>query len=76
MPIENWVFMEDKKDYIVWKRNETRDGNYNGFFVVAKTEEGKWVVFVDAGDGGHKILGHPINRKRAVELAKQYMRTH
>jgi hypothetical protein len=74
--LKDWKLVDYEKRYIVYNKQDNRKGWYNKFSLVAKTEEGKWVVFIDGGDAGHKILKHPKNRIQALKFAKSYMRTH
>ncbi|HLD90170.1 MAG TPA: hypothetical protein VI911_04020 [Patescibacteria group bacterium] len=76
MALKDWKLSDYEKNYVVWLKQDLRMGNYNKFSLVVKTENGKWIVFVDGGDAGHQILNYPKSRETAIKFAKSYMRTH
>jgi hypothetical protein len=76
MKNNNWNISDWEEDYIVFVKQDSRTGNYNKFALVGKIEEGKWIVFLDGGDAGHKILKYPRNRIETIRFMRSYVRTH
>lgn len=63
-------------DYHVWLQKEKREGRYNPVMLVARTENGRWIVFRDTGDfgGGVSILAHPKSKLQALSFAQKYLK--
>jgi hypothetical protein len=76
MALRDWTKTNDGENYITWRRNEKRTGWFNVFTLVAKTELGKWIVFLDAQDAGVRTLANPKSRREAILFAHNYMRLH
>lgn len=71
--LKNWKKKSDEPSYITWEYDDKRKGWYNQFFLVVKTEIGQWVVFVDGGEAGTKILARPKTKREALKAARMYM---
>lgn len=76
MVLKDWKLSDYEDKYLVYVKQDNRIGYYNTFSLVIKTENGKWIVFIDGGDAGHKILYQPKTKKEAIDYAKAYMRKH
>lgn len=76
MALKDWKKIENQARYIEWEQYPLPKGNYNIFFVVVKTEEGKWVSFVSAGEAGTSILQRGKTKNEVMPSALRYMRTH
>jgi hypothetical protein len=70
---KNWKKKSDEPNYITWEYDDKRIGWFNRIFLVVKTEMGEWVVFLDGGEGGTKILARPKTKRESLKVARMYM---
>lgn len=72
--IGQWKKKSDYPNYVVYSLPQKP--MHNPHSIIVKTEEGRWVTFIDMGDGGVSVINRGGTKAENLVIARKYMRSH